>query len=411
MSIQTTSTPSERRNCIHRAGWVVKDPGTIIRNGYVLVESGKIRETGEYGKKAPSPGNIPIYDHGPGALVPALVNAHTHLELSCFKDRISCAKGFGSWVHALLKLRENSTPDEMITGAARGLSQILSSGTGTLCEISSLGLTLELVSNSGIQGLWCREVLGNLTPAVDTRPAKRPGRIRAALAGHAPHTTAPTLLRHLKQVSSKRNLPFSIHVSESAEEMEFIGSGRGKWADFLTSREIDFSNWPLPARSPVVYLDSLGILDAHSLVVHMLRASDADLGILKQCHASVCVCPRSNQILHDRLPDIPAMLARGIRLCLGTDSLASTPSLDLFDEMAFIAAHYQSIEPQQILAMATTNGASALHQSVVGTFDRGFKPYMVYVPVACTLERHLIETIVNKGFSEPCKPLFPGART
>jgi cytosine/adenosine deaminase-related metal-dependent hydrolase len=415
MTEQMSAGPasSARVDGLHRAGWIVKDPRTVIPNGYVLVESGKIRDIGVYGLKTPVPAHVPIYDHGPGALIPALVNAHTHLELSCFKDRINCDKGFGPWVQELLQLREGSSPAEMIAGAKRGLGDILATGTGAVCEISSLGITDQIVSDSGLHGLWCRELLGNLTPAVHAQaePGKLTGPAAASVAGHAPHTTSPALLRYLKQVTEARNVPFSIHLSESYAEMDFIGSGQGPWAEFLTSRGIDFSDWGLPARSPVVYLDSLGILNARTLAVHLLRADNADLDVLMQRRTNVCLCPRSNQALHGRLPNIPAMLARGICLCLGTDSLASTPSLDLFDEMAFIASHYESIDPTQILQMATVNGAAALGQTVTGTIDPGGAPHMVYVPVSCASEHQVVEALVNKRFNEPCEPLFSGACT
>ncbi|MCP3951928.1 MAG: amidohydrolase family protein, partial [Desulfobacterales bacterium] len=364
--------------------------------------------------KSSGKSRVPVCDHGPGALLPALVNAHTHLELSCFKDKINCDNGFGPWVQELLQLRENYTPADMIAGAERGIREILATGTGAVCEISSLGLTFEIVSDSGLLGLWCREVLGNAagSPAIepDIERAKPADRIASSLAGHAPHTTSPELLKQLSQAAKKRKLPFSIHLSESSEEMEFIGSGRGHWADFLISRGIDFSNWDLPARSPVAYLDKLSILDKHSLAVHVLRADPADLDILQQRRTNICLCPRSNQALHGCLPDIPAMLARGLKPCLGTDSLASSPSLDLFDEMAFVASHYDSIDPVQIFAMATINGATALNLPCNGTFEPGSVPYMVYVPMNCTNEHALIECIVNKAFNEPCKPHFQGTQ-
>ena len=169
MNNHTTSASSAYDNCIHRAGWVVKDPWTIVRNGYVLVESGKIRETGTWGKKPPSKGSPPVFDHGPGALLPALVNAHTHLELSCFKEKITCKKGFSSWVRDLLDLREKSNAAEMSAGAKLGLRQILETGTGAICEISSLGLTAEIIANSGVYGIWCREMPGNLAAGLEDR--------------------------------------------------------------------------------------------------------------------------------------------------------------------------------------------------------------------------------------------------
>ncbi len=394
---------------IHRAGWVVKDPEAVIPNGYVLVESGLIREVGPYGRNLSAPDNLPVHDHGPGALIPALINAHTHLELGSFKGKINCERGFGQWVQDLLQLRDNSSVAEITAGAETGLNELLATGTGTICEISSLGLTDRLVLDSGLQGLWCREVLGNAASNPDTGLDWPGSRIAASLAGHAPHTTAPELLTHLKHVVAARRLPFPIHLAESREETAFISSGRGAWADFLTTRGIDFSNWPLPSRSPVTYLERLGILDQRTLAVHVLQADAADLDLLGQRRTSVCLCPRSNQALHDRLPDIPGMLARGMRPCLGTDSLASTPSLDLFDEMAFAAAHYESIEPAQILQMATINGADALLQPGVGTLEPGFDARMVYVPVSGTDDHQVMEAVVNKDFNAPCKPLFPEA--
>jgi len=404
---------SARVDGLHRAGWIVKDPRTVIPNGYVLIESGKIRDIGVYGPKTQAPAHVPICDHGPGALIPALVNAHTHLELSCFKDKISCDKGFGPWVQELLQLREGSSTAEMIAGAELGLSEILATGTGAVCEISSLGITDQIVSDSGLYGLWCRELLGNLTPAAQTQaePGKLTGPAAASVAGHAPHTTSPALLRYLKQVTENRKVQFSIHLSESDAEMEFISSGRGPWAEFLTSRGIDFSDWRLPARSPVVYLDNLGVLNARTLAVHLLRADNADLDILMRRRTHVCICPRSNQALHGRLPNIPAMLARGICPSLGTDSLASASSLDLFDEMAFIASRYDSIDPAQILQMATVNGAAALGQPVTGTIAPGEKPHMVYVPVSCAAKQQVVEALVTKNFNDPCEPLLSGACT
>ncbi len=407
MTCQQTASDANILDGIHRAGWIVRDPRTVLPNGYVLVEKGLVRAVGPWGKKTPPGTDLPVHDHGPGALIPALVNAHTHLELSCFKDKISSGQGFSQWVQDLLGLRERCTAPEMVAGAKLGIEEMTTSGTATVCEISSLGLTAEIVADAGLQGLWCREFLGNRTAFAKTRLTQPGGRIQAAVAGHAPHTMSPGLLTDLKQVTEKLGLPFSIHLAESAAEMEFITSGRGAWADFLNSRDIDYSNWRLPARSPVAYLAALGILDARTLAVHVLQADAEDLDLIKQHQATVCVCPRSNQALHGCLPDIPAMLGQGILICLGTDSLASTSTLNIFDEMAFIAAQYVTISPRQILQMATLNGASALGQTPGGTIAPGGDACMIYVPVGCMSERSLLESIVNKDFTEPCVPLFP----
>lgn len=396
---------------LHRAGWIMQDPRTIIANGYVRVVSGQIREIGQWRQKAPPTGQEAVFDHGPGVLMPALVNAHTHLELSGFKGRLDCDQGFGSWVQTLLQLRAKSTVSDLAAAAERGLQEIVSTGTGTVCEISSLGLTDQLLRGSGLSGLWAREILGSLQNTPEATLPNWPGHVKPALAGHAPHSTDPALLAELKQVDETYQRPFSIHLSESDAEMEFINSGGGAWAGFLTERGIDFSNWGLPARSPVAYLEKLGVLNERTLAVHVLLADDRDLDVLQRRRVPVCVCPRSNQALHSRLPDIPAMLARRMSVCIGTDSLASTPSLDLFDEMAFIARQYPSLDPARILAMATANGAAALMQPACGKIERGFSARMIYVPATGSTPQKLMEMIVNRDFSQPCQPLFAGAET
>jgi len=404
------STSTGYINGLHRAGWVVQDPWNVIANGCVRVAAGQIQAVGPYAQMTAAIERVPVIDHGPGVLMPALINAHTHLELSGFKGQVDCSRGFGPWVRALLELRETHTPAELTAAAESGLREMTATGTGTLYEISSLGLTAATVARSGLSGFWALEVLGNASNEPDTTLSDWPGAIQPTLAGHAPHTTAPALLAYLKQAVEAYKRPFSIHVAESAAEVEFIVRGRGAWAEFLTERGIDYSNWNLPARSPIAYLDTLGLLNERTLAVHVLQVDTDDLDILQQRQTPVCVCPRSNLALHGRLPDIPDMLARNILVGLGTDSLASTPSLNLFDEMAFVAIHYPALDPAQILAMATATGAAALGQPAEGRIVPGAAARLIYVPVSCATSKQLIETLVHNTSKNPCRPLFTGAR-
>jgi len=398
-------------NGLHRAGWVVQDPWNVIANGYVRVEAGKIRTVGSYDQMTVDTGRVRIFDHGPGVLMPALINAHTHLELSGFQGKVDCTQGFGPWVQAVLELRETLTPADLTAAAESGLREMAATGTGALCEISSLGLTAETVARSGLAGFWALEMLGNASNEPANTLWDWPGAIQPTLAGHAPHTTAPDLLADSKQAAEGYQRPFSIHVSESDAEVEFIVRGRGDWAEFLTARGIDYSNWNLPTRSPIAYLDRLGLLNERTLAVHVLHADSDDLDILQQRQTPVCVCPRSNLALHGRLPAIPDMLARNIPVCLGTDSLASTPSLNLFDEMAFVAGHYPALDPAEILAMATAAGAAALGQPAEGRIAPGCRARMIYVPVDCATKKQLMETLIYIDDNNPCRPLFAGADT
>jgi aminodeoxyfutalosine deaminase len=376
---------------VHRAGWVVTDPWTIYKEGYVSIESGRINAIGT----GNTPDGATVIDHGPGAITPALVNAHTHLELGALCGKLSFHNGFQQWVGDLLQQRATLSNAEITAGILLGKTELMETGCAVVGDISTLGASWEILSESGLAGVWFQEFLGNTFPAaLSCREAI--GRIHGALAGHAPHTSSPDLLTALKAITRRMGLPFSIHLSESEAEMEFITTATGAWADFLSSRGIDFSEWGLPAASPVSHLDRIGILDDKTLVVHLLHARKSDLDLLAKRGGTVCICPRSNENLHGKLPDLPGMMRAGLRICLGTDSLASVSSLSLWEEMKLVAIRFPMVSPADIWAMATVNGANALGFSdLFGKLTPGRIPAMLYVPVNASRPAAVLEKMVN----------------
>ncbi len=378
----------------HRAGWVITDPKTIIRDGIIHVSNGRI--TAVKNGKTISPD--PVVDHGPGVLMPALINAHTHLELGALKGMLPHTEGFESWVRHLIKARAEMGPEALLAGIRAGIDELIDTGCCAVGEIATLGISKGPLFASILGGIWFKEHLGNILgdfPAILNDPSGR-----TSLAGHAPHTTSPDLLAGLKRATRRRNKPFSIHLSESNQEVEFIRSGKGPWADLLQERKIDFSSWPLPARSPVDYLERLNILDENTLAVHLLQADSRDFETLTDRRVSVAVCPRSNQRLHDQLPDLVRMRDTGLNVCLGTDSLASCDSLNMFDEMAYAARRFPFLSPEIILAMATTNGARALGlETEYGRLAPGHRFSSVYVPLSAARPETVIEKIVTAQFS------------
>jgi len=383
----------------HKAKWVVIDPWTIIHDGYIRVESGLIKETG----KGSCSGNI--IDHGSGALLPVLVNAHTHLELCALKDKVKYENGFKSWVEKLIELRNSASPETLKTGSLKGLKELAESGCGVIGEISTLGLTWETISKSSLAGVWFREFLGNALPVDDT--CDRKDFLVKSIAAHAPHTLAPNRIVELKEITRKSNLPFSIHLAESEDEIEFLQTGKGKWAAFLSERGIDFSGWNLPVESPVKYLEDLGVLDENTIIVHLIHAEEKDFEILLRHNVRVCLCLRSNFNLHNMMPDLTGMLKTGIKPCLGTDSLASADSLSISDEMAFVSKSFPSIPPAEILAMATVNGANSLgFGDMFGSLTPGKRAAFVYAPVDVSSKSELQQALVNADFKEPCRTVL-----
>jgi cytosine/adenosine deaminase-related metal-dependent hydrolase len=384
--IQQARAPS---GCWHRAGWVIQDPDTILQDAMIHVCKGRVTAV----KTGRNTGQDPVVDHGSGVLMPALINAHTHLELGALKGRLPVGQGFATWVRHLIHLREKLSRKELETGILDGIGELLSTGCGAVGEISTLGLSRGPFLQSLLRGIWFREYIGNREK--NGAPPEIPTD-RESLAGHAPHTTAPDLLIALKQETGRFRLPFSIHLAESGDESEFIRSKAGRWADLLQTRGIDFSTWPLPAPSPVRYLHRLNVLDEKTLAVHLLQADHDDFRILSERGTSVAVCPRSNQRLHRQLPDLTGMFAGGLNICLGTDSPASCDSLSLFDEMAFTARHFPMLSPRTILEMATTNGARALGlEKTCGRLFPGSRADCLYLPLSATKPDDILGQIVT----------------
>jgi len=389
---------------VHRAGWVVVEPNTVLRDGYLLTEGGVIQAVGQ--GRPPRDGEV--VDHGPGTLLPALVNAHTHLELSALQGKLPLKNGFRTWVRELIRLREAAGPAALTSGAKNGIEALKNSGCGLVGEVSSLGLTRDLLFESGLAGVWFREYLGGDPPAdistglsrkgADFGPDQNPS-LTTSLAGHGPHTTAPEVLKFLKGRTRVRGLPFALHLDESEDELEFLTTGRGPWADFLKERGIDVRKWGLPAESPVAHADRLGLLDERTLAVHLIHSGIDEFEVLRDRGTRICLCPRSNAALHGRLPDLTGMLKAGLTPCLGTDSPASVDSLSLFDEMAFTARSFPGVAPETLLSMATVYGAEALGLADrFGALEPTRSAVFTYLPATTSTSKDLLEQLVHGTF-------------
>ncbi len=400
-------------NEIHRAGWIMSRPDHIIENGYIRVENGIITEVDSFPYRDDS--KFSIIDHGDGVLMPGLFNAHLHLELSALKGKIAFEEGFRSWVRQLLKQRESTDEKILKEEAEKALKNMINSGSLFGAEISTLGITEDMVKNSFLKGIWFKELLGsedsmdfsllnNFLSTGDSGGSKTFSALNEnsvskdfylSLAGHAPHTSSPLLLKRIKKLLKSKKLVFSIHCAESDDESKFLQQAKGPWADFLKERNIDFSSWPIPVASPVEYLFKLGVLDSFTILVHLLNLNEKDFEIIADSGAKPVLCPRSNINLHAKLPDIPKFLKMGLRPALGTDSLASCDSLSIFDEMAFTAEHFPDIAHSDIINMATINGAYALGmEKITGSLEKGKKASFIYLPLKAFNTEDLLEKII-----------------
>ncbi len=380
---------------IHRAKWVMANSGTIMENGCMETSGEKIVRIFPAGNTVNTNGMNPadVIDHGDVLLMPVFINAHCHLELSALHNALPMENGFAAWVQALLQKREALGNDALLKSARFHAENLNHHGTGFLADISTLGITRTLFEENIISGIWFHEYLGNDSPDGDIHHKNFSW---FSIAGHAPHTTNPDFLQSMKELTKKKGSPFSIHLAESREEVNFLTGQPCQWKDFLNSRGIDTSSWPVGERSCVAYLDKLGILDDHTLAVHLIHADERDMEILMDRKAHICLCPRSNMTLHQDLPDISLMLEKGLFPALGTDSLASCQSLDMMDEMLFVREKFPQIAPEQIIDMATINGAKALGiEHITGNLEPGKLAWFIKVPLQASRSQQIPERLIS----------------
>jgi aminodeoxyfutalosine deaminase len=389
------------RISFHRAKWVMVTPSHIVEDAVVEVRNGVVAGV-QRARVGSPPARGSIRDHGEGVIMSGLVNGHTHLELSALQGRTGPGKGMIGWVKSLLKARDELKPERLEEGLREGVERMTDSGAVLVGDVCNRPETVSTLDTAPFYSWSFREYLG-------AAPDEGPGDLRAfdesggspgrgvSLAGHAPHTTGGESLRRLKRWASAKNLPFSIHLAESPEEVEFLRTGRGGWADFLDERGLTLDSVQT-GPTPTAYAETLGILDTLTLAVHLTMAGREDLERIARHGVHVCVCPRSNYSITGKLPPLREMIELSLAPALGTDSLASAPSLSLWDEMAFTAARFPDIDPRIILEMATVNGARALGLGgVLGDLLPGRYAAMVYVSVQAKDKRMLAEELVHGG--------------
>lgn len=379
----------------HRAAWVMRSPGSWLAAGTVTVAHGRVVEV----ESTPGATDSTFTtDHGPGVIMPGLVNAHTHLSLSALSGKIEMGEGFLTWVRKLVEVRRNLPPDAATAAMEAAVNQLREAGVALVGEFGPHIPVAPAVAAAGVSGTIWLEFLGS---EQDLPPLPPPvGEVDFSYAGHAPHTASPSLLRHIKKTDRHFGRRFALHLAESKEEMEFLATGKGKWADFLREMGGDFSDWGCWGRRPVELAAQLGLLDGDTLAVHCLLVTPKEVQLLARSGSHLCLCPRSNWSLHGRLPDIHAFLEAGLAPALGTDSLASTESLSMFDEMRFVAGRYPMLSPDTILAMATVNGARALGRSDLGTISPGQTARLIYVDLEAASAAQAAEGLVSGPVGE-----------
>jgi len=318
-----------------------------------------------------------------GWLVPGLVNAHLHLELSWLAGRVAArAAGFGEWAGRLIEARRaGHAPDEDRLAAVTAARAMAAGGTVAVGDVSNGGWTSGPLGDAGLSGVVFVEVLGLAQEVQGERmaraaePAHAEGSVVVRPAPHAVYSTPPALL--VAACGARGGAPAAIHVGESPGEEAFL-HGEGPIVAFVDGLGLDWRWWDLPRCSPIAWLDRLGVLGPDLLLVHGVHLSAADIALVRTSGAPLCLCPRSNLHIGGQLPDVPALLAAGIPLALGTDSLASCADLDVLGEVRTLHGAFPAVPIETWLRAATEGGARALRFGV-GEIAVGAAARMVWI--------------------------------
>jgi aminodeoxyfutalosine deaminase len=359
----------------------------------VAIEGGRVAWVGS-GLDAGEPSGERV-DLGEGILLPGLVNSHCHLELSWLAGKVPLPSDFVPWVAALVEARAAETPAAVCAAAAVAIHGLEEGGTVAVGDVSNTLAHLGLLGASSLVAVVFYEILGwdpELAPealrradrrleAVGWRPSPN---VEVRLAAHAPHSVAPALFKALRQ----RGGVSALHLAESPSETRFLRDGDDAWEDFLRKRAGETPFTP-PGVSPVRYVADLGLLHPGLVAAHCVQVDATDRKTLARAGVHVALCPRSNRSLEVGVAPVPEMLADGVRLCLGTDSLASTPTLELLDDAAALRQAFPALDAAAIVRMATAGGAEALGFADLGTIAPGKRAAFAFVPMAKPTDRPL----------------------
>jgi aminodeoxyfutalosine deaminase len=391
----------------YHAAWVLPISEPPIRDGWVAVHRGRIAAIG---RPAPSGKTAADVDLGRVAVMPGLVNAHTHLELSYLRDEVPPAPAFVDWIRRVIEARRKR-PDpqalEIIDGVRRAIDESTASGTAVVGDISNTLVTFEPLTASELAGLVFYELIRFNVLDPDDFVARAAAQIaqltptefvRASLAAHAPYSVAPLVFRALRRTVDRNPfLPCSVHLSESAEEVEFIESGAGPWREMLEALGAWDPKWQPPNVSPVQFLDNAGFLSSRVLAVHGVQMTAADLQLLAARGTTLVTCPRSNGHTGAGAPPISDFYASGVKVAVGTDSLASAPDLSVFAELATMRALAPRVPAGLLLESATRRGAEALgFDADYGTIEPGKRARLLTVEIpwdAGDVEEYLVSGV------------------
>jgi 5-methylthioadenosine/S-adenosylhomocysteine deaminase len=367
---------------IYCASWVLPISSPPIADGAIAVEGQQIVSVGTRSALLAQFKEATTLELGESAIIPGLVNAHSHLELTAMRGFLEDeAADFFAWLRKLTQARlERMTADDLKVSASWGACEAARAGVTCVADASDAALqSLTALSDVGLRGIVFQESFGpdprlaqenfeKLTTKIAALRERETELVNVGVSPHAPYTVCRPQLEMISRFALDEKLPVMMHAAETEMEVAFLREGQGPFAEGLRSRGIE---WRAPGVSPIQYLYDVGVLEARPLLAHCIHVDDADLETIKQTETRVAHCPKSNAKLGHGVAPFAGMIEKGIDVGLGSDSVASNNTCDLLEEARFalllarsqvavVADRNRDLNCDDLLHAATLGGARAL---------------------------------------------------
>lgn len=373
---------------IYCARWVLPIISPVIEYGAIAFEESQIVGVGPRTEISSRFPEAHTQDFGDAAILPGLVNAHSHLELSVMRGFLEREENdFFAWLRKLTLARLAMTGEDLMVSATCGAIEAARAGVTCVGDASSVASqALGALRVVGLRGIVYQESFGPDPSFAAENVAKLRDQIselrelenavvRVGVSPHAPYTVSGPQLELISLLAIDEKLPVMTHAAESEPERLFMLEGQGVFADGMKARGIE---WQAPGISTIKYLSRHGVLDTRPLLAHCINVDEGDLELIKKSAAGIAHCPKSNAKLgHGRAP-FAEFARRDLNVGLGSDSMASNNACDMLEEGRFAAllarlpssfdrhstkgrlpAH-DLISAEEVLYAATFGGARAL---------------------------------------------------
>lgn len=361
-----------------------------IVDGAIVIENSEIIAVGKQAEICDQYPNAVVEDFGEAAIIPGLVNCHSHLELTAMRGALdSVEHDFRSWLMKVNALRSEMSDDDIIHAATKGAREGAAAGVTCFGDIGRMGQAgIAALKTVGLRGIVFQET--EFSP--DNRTADddflalaekyerfredETDLVKIGISPHATYTVSSRLFELIAQYSIINRVPLSIHASEAVDEMSLLTTGQGFFTEVYEKFDIE---WNSPHCSPIEYLERLGVLSARPLLAHCVHASVDDISRIESNGAAIAHCPKSNAKFGHGVAPLETMLDAGVSVGIGSDSVASNNVCDLLEESRFAALfarnrsdRKRTVTAREVLKTATLGGAKALGlDAQIGSLETG----------------------------------------